>query len=77
MTQKEKMISLMDDLLGVVHRIARDKSATPEEIAVLPALANSIVYITGYAVIETSGSIIPSAPHLRPPVCEAGSETYP
>lgn len=63
MTQKEKMISLMDDLLAVVHRISNNKSATPEEIAVLPALANSIVYITGYAVIEASGSITPNAPH--------------
>ena len=56
MTQKEKMINLMDDLLSVVHRISNDKSATPEEIAALPALADSIVHITGYAVIESCGA---------------------
>lgn len=62
MTQKEKMISLMDDLLTVVHRISNDKRATPQEIAVLPALADSIVHITGYAIIESSGAISPNTP---------------
>lgn len=77
MTQKEKMVSLMDDLRSVVHRIANNENATPEEIAVLPALADSIVHITGYAVIESSGAASPSAPHSPLPACGAGSETCP
>ena len=52
MTVKAKMIRLMDALLTVAERISEKENATPEEIAVLPALADSIVNITGYAVIE-------------------------
>lgn len=51
-TVKDKMLRLMDDLLFVVHKIATDEDAKPEEIAALPALADSIVHITAYAVIE-------------------------
>ena len=51
-TVKSKMIRLMDALLLVAERTAQKENATPEEIAVLPALADSIVNITGYAVIE-------------------------
>ena len=75
MTQKEKMISLMDDLLSVVHRISNNKEATPEEIAALPALADSIVHITGYAVIESTGTISPSVLRSRTPACAAESKT--
>lgn len=49
---KSKMIRLMDALITVAERTAKNENATPEEIATLPALANSIVNITSYAVIE-------------------------
>ncbi len=49
---KEKMIHLMDLLLQEVETIVNKDEPTPQEIATLPALANSIVNITGYAVIE-------------------------
>ena len=49
---RNKMIRLMDALLLVVERTVKNEKATPEEIAALPALANSIVNITSYAVIE-------------------------
>lgn len=55
-TVKSKMIRLMDALLLVAERTAQKENATPEEIAVLPALADSIVNITGYAVIERGES---------------------
>ena len=51
-TVKSKMLRLMDDLLLVTNRISNDENAKPEEIAALPALADSIVRITAYAVIE-------------------------
>lgn len=51
-TVREKMIRLMDALLVVAERTARKENATPEEVAALPALANSIVNITSFAVIE-------------------------
>ena len=52
MTVKEKMVHLMDSLINVVDRIAKDENAEPEKLALLPALAQSIVSITGYAVIN-------------------------
>lgn len=51
-TVREKMVHLMDLLLQEVEQIVRKKDPTPQEIAALPALADSIVNITGYAVIE-------------------------
>lgn len=51
-TVKSKMIRLMDSLISVAERIASDENAKPEEIAALPALANSVIAITAYAVIE-------------------------
>ena len=52
MTVKEKMVHLMDTLISVVDRIAKDENAEPEKLALLPALTESIVNITGYAVIN-------------------------
>ena len=52
MTAKEKMVHLMDRLINVVDRIAKDENAEPEKLALLPALMQSIVSITGYAVIN-------------------------
>ncbi len=52
MTAKEKMVHLMDRLINVVDRIAKDENAEPEKLALLPALTQSIVSITGYAVIN-------------------------
>ncbi len=49
---REKMIQLMDSLLLVVDRIAKDEDAFPEEIALLPELADAIVKITEYVAIE-------------------------
>ncbi len=49
---KMKMIHLMDLLLQEVETIVNKEDQTPQEIAALPALADSIVHITGYAVIE-------------------------
>lgn len=51
-TVKEKMVHLMDSLINVVDRIAKDENAEPEKLALLPALTQSIVSITGYAVIN-------------------------
>ena len=52
MTVKEKMVHLMDTLINVVDRIAKDENAEPEKLALLPALTKSIIDITGYAVIN-------------------------
>lgn len=51
-TVKERMIHVMDELISVIDRIAENEDAKPEEIALLPALAESVVNITGHAVIE-------------------------
>lgn len=51
-TTRDKMVRLMDALIEVAVRIADDKNAKPEELSILPALADSVVRITGYAVIE-------------------------
>lgn len=51
-TVKEKMIHLMDTLINVVDRIAKDENAEPEMLALIPALVECVVNITGYAVIE-------------------------
>lgn len=51
-TVKDKMVRLMDLLLQEVEKIVNAENPTPQEVATLPALANSIVNITGYAVIE-------------------------
>ncbi len=52
MTQREKMIELMDNLLAaaeaITSRICEDK-AKPEELAILPALTDSINALTKYA----------------------------
>ncbi len=52
MTVKEKMVHLMDSLINVVDRISKEENAELEKLALLPALTESIVCITGYAVIE-------------------------
>lgn len=51
-TVREKMIRLMDYSIDVVKRISEKEDAMPGEIAALPALIDSIVNITAYAVIE-------------------------
>lgn len=48
MTVKERMSELMDDLFMVVHRIAENEKATPEEIALLPELTQTIVLLTSF-----------------------------
>lgn len=54
MTQREKMIKLMDSLLEVAmtisERICTEK-AKPEELAVLPALTDSINALSKYAYL--------------------------
>lgn len=52
MTVKERMLKLMDLLLEESEKIIKKDAPTPQEIAVLPALAEAIVRITAYAVIE-------------------------
>lgn len=51
-TVKEKMVNLMDTLINVIDRIAKDENAEPEKLALLPALTESVVNITEYAVIN-------------------------
>lgn len=57
MTVKEKMVHLMDTLINVVDRIAEDENAKPEKLALLPALTEKIVNITGYAVIDEKSKL--------------------
>lgn len=52
MTMRDRMLNLMDSLISIVDRVAKNENAKPEEIAALPALVESIVNITRYAVIE-------------------------
>lgn len=51
-TIRDRMLRVMDDIITVIDRIAADENAKPEEIAALPALANCLVQISAYAVIE-------------------------
>ena len=55
-TVRSKMIRLMVALISVAERIAQNENAKPEEIAALPGIANSVVNITAYAVIEPKGT---------------------
>jgi len=48
----ERKIYVIDILIGEMERISKKEKPEPEEIALLPALVNSIVSVTGYAVIE-------------------------
>lgn len=52
MTQREKMVKLMDSLLvavaAITGRICENK-AKPEELAILPTLVDSINALTKYA----------------------------
>ncbi len=51
-TVRERMLHVLDLEISVMERIADKKEAKPEELALLPALADSICRITSYAVIE-------------------------
>lgn len=55
-TVRDKMVRLMDMLLTEVNKIVSKDDQTPEEIAALPVLADSIVNITAHAVIERKGN---------------------
>ena len=50
-TMKEKMTETVEDLRGFIKRVC-EGNATAEEVAVLPAVVNGLVYTLGYAVIE-------------------------
>lgn len=52
MTQKEKLIKLMDNLMSFAERACLE-NAKPEEIAVLPAVVDSITRLTNYASFGT------------------------
>lgn len=54
---RDKMVHLMDLLLEEVEKIVAKAEPTPQEVATLPALADCIVNITGYAVIETETDV--------------------
>ena len=51
-TTKEKLIGMMDALIGFVERIASNENAKPEEIAALPAIVNCITHLTSYAAFS-------------------------
>lgn len=49
---KDALRDTIEDLRSVINRIATKENATPEELAVLAEIANSITRMTGYARIE-------------------------
>lgn len=54
MTQREKMVKLMDSLLAAAEAISCricEGTVEPEELAVLPALTDSINALTKYACL--------------------------
>ncbi len=54
MTQREKMVKLMDSLLAAAEAISCricEGTVKPEELAVLPALTDSINALTKYACL--------------------------
>lgn len=54
-TMKERMLHLIDLMIGEVERICEKENPEPEEVKLVPALVDSIVQITAYAVIEKKG----------------------
>lgn len=51
-SMKEKMMNAIDILIEEMEEIHQNKMKTPEDKALLPELANAIVTVTEYAVIE-------------------------
>ena len=51
-TMKERMLHLIDLMIGEVEQICEKDNPEPEEVALIPTLVDSIVQITAYAVIE-------------------------
>lgn len=51
-TMKERMLHLIDLMIGEVERICQKDNPEPEEVKLIPVLVDSIVQITAYAVIE-------------------------
>ena len=49
---KERMLHLIDLMIGEVEQICEKENPEPEEVKLIPALVDSIVQITAYAVIE-------------------------
>lgn len=50
-TMKERMLHLIDLMIGEVEQICEKDNPEPEEVALIPTLVESIVQ-TAYAVIE-------------------------